>query len=327
MHNRKILSRTLFLSLIALLVGLFCFSAIQLFSQPPLPAGTDENSKDKTVVRDGVEYFPRQDITTFLLMGIDEEGPVSESESYNNAGAADMLALVVFDHAEEAYRVLMVNRDTVTEMNVLGIGGAKAGTITQQIALAHTYGTGMQDSCENTADAVADLLQLPEVDYYLSINMDAIALLTDAVGGVTVEVKDDFSAIDPTITKGTLTLNGEQARHFVQGRKNVGDELNTSRLARHETFIRAFLASLDAKLDESDLFASKIFGEIEDYSVSDLSATNLSSMFSRYKDYSFDGIETIPGTTDHPDGFMEFYPDENALKDIVFDFFYSEKKL
>ncbi|MBQ2252912.1 MAG: LCP family protein [Clostridia bacterium] len=326
MHNRTLLSRTLFILLLVLLSAVFCFSAFQLFKQQTTPTGTPTDT-NKTLIIDGVEYFPRQDITTFLLMGIDEEGPVAESESYNNAGAADMLALVVFDHTDEAYCILMLNRDTVTEMNILGIGGAKAGTVTQQIALAHTYGTGLSDSCENTVDAAKKLLKLPEIDYYLSINMDAIALLTDAVGGVTVEVKDDFSAVDPTITKGTLTLTGSQAKHFVQGRRGVGDELNTSRLSRHESFIRAFLASLDAKLDESELFASKVYSKIEDYSVSDLSATNLTSMFSRYKDYAFDSVTTIPGKTAHPDGFMEFHPDEKALERIILDLFYSQKKL
>ena len=40
------------------------------------------------------------------------------------------------------------------------------------------------------------------IDYYFSMNMDAISILNDAVGGVTVEVTDDFSQVDATIGKG-----------------------------------------------------------------------------------------------------------------------------
>ena len=65
-------------------------------------------------------------------------------------------------------------------------------------------------------------LQIHLFNYYISMNMDAIAILNDAVGGVTVNVTDDFSAVDPSITKGEVTLKGDQALTFIQTRKDVG---------------------------------------------------------------------------------------------------------
>lgn len=47
------------------------------------------------------------------------------------------------------------------------------------------------------------------VDFYVAMNMDGISELNDLAGGVTVTLEDDFSSIDPAMTKGTtLTLPG-----------------------------------------------------------------------------------------------------------------------
>ena len=93
-----------------------------------------------------------------------------------------------------------------------------------QLAYAHTYGTGMEDSCENMKKTVSKLLGGVAIDYYVSMNVEAIAPLNDAVGGVTVNVVHDFSQVDATIPKGVVTLKGDQARAFVQSRWYVGDK-------------------------------------------------------------------------------------------------------
>ncbi len=327
MQKQLTLRRILLLFLIALLVFLFAFSAFQLISSLSPSEESDEQTEQKTVSYNGKEYFPRQDLVTFLLMGIDEEGPVKDSGSYNNGGAADLLALITFDETDKSYSILMINRDTVCEMPILGIGGREAGSVTQQIALAHTYGNGLENSCENTVKAVSDLFRGIEIDHYLSINMDAISILTDAVGGVTLEIEEDFSKVDATIPQGETTLNGEQALTFVRSRKDVGDELNTSRLKRHGVFIEAFLKAFDEKMKESERFVPETYNKIADYSVSNLSTTTFSSLLSRYSDYTFDSLVTPKGESDDQSGFMAFYPDKEDLDQITFSLFFSEKKL
>ena len=49
------------------------------------------------------------------------------------------------------------------------------------------------------------------IDYYVSMNMDAIGILNDAVGGVRVLVEDDFSEVDASIPMGITRLEGRQA--------------------------------------------------------------------------------------------------------------------
>lgn len=309
---------------VGLIVVLF-FSCFMVLKNC-MPQQQEEKPKNsKTVVYDGVEYFPRQDIDVLLVMGIDKEGVVEASGSYNNDGEADVVLLVIFDHELEKLRVLNVNRDTMTQIPVLGIGGKAAGTSYGQLALAHTYGSGLEDSCENTREAVSGLLGGIRIDYYIAMHMDAIAILNDAVDGVTVQVTEDFSASDSDIPMGEVTLRGQQAVDFVRFRKNVGDELNVSRMERQLEYVSAFFTELQKKLEESSGFVLDAYDRTADYIVTDCSETVLSSMFDRYSDYELEELQTLPGENRKGEAYMEFYPDEEALRELVLELFYAPK--
>lgn len=310
-------------ALLLVLVVLFC--ALMIVGSCLSYKQTEPERVSRTVVHDGVEYFPRQDMDVLLVMGIDKEGVVEESNSYNNDGATDALILVILDHGQRKVRLLNINRDTMTQVPVLGIGGKQAGTIKQQIALAHTYGSGLEDSCENTRAAVSELLGDVRIDYYVAVHLDAIAIVNDAVGGVTVEVTDDFNASDAKIPMGEVTLQGQQAIDYVRYRKNVGDELNLSRMQRQQIYMDGFFAALHEKMEDSSAFAYDTYDRISEYMVTDCSATVMSSMLERYGDYELDEIYTLAGANHVGEEFMEFYPDEEALQDLVLELFYAPK--
>lgn len=280
----------------------------------------------KTITRDGIEYFPRQDITVFMILGIDQEGPVQASESYNNHGAVDAVNLLIFDETAQECRVLALNRDTMLEMPVLGLGGKPAGTYYGQLALSHTYGTGLEDSCENTRTAVSDFLYGLYIDYYVAMNMDAIAIANDAVGGVTVNVTEDFSRVDTTIPLGVVTLQGQQALSYVRTRQNLGDQLNLSRMERHEEYVRGFLEALQTKLNEVDTFALELYEQVSDYVVTDCSANTLSMALDRYAEYEIVEMVSPAGENVRGQEYYEFYTDEQALDQLILRLLYEPKK-
>ncbi|MBQ8606017.1 MAG: LCP family protein [Clostridia bacterium] len=258
-------------------------------------------------------------------MGIDREGPVVKSESYNNDGAADVVSLVIFDDTNKNFSVLMLNRDTMTEMQVLGIGGRPADTVTAQLALAHTYGSGMEDSCENVKDAVSQLLGGIEIDYYMSMNMDAISILNDKVGGVTVTVTDDFSKVDDTIPKGEIKLKGDQALSFVRNRQDVGDQLNVSRMERQKEYMYGFMDAVKAKAESDGNTTTEIYNSIKPYIVSDCSVSNFTNIINRCSDYTLKEIVTPEGENVKGEQYMEYHLDEEAAEDLALRLFYSEK--
>lgn len=261
-----------------------------------------------------------------MVLGIDQYGPVVSSDYYRNEGAADSVMLLVFDETEESCTVLYLNRDTMVDMNVLGLRGEQAGTAYGQLALAHTYGTGLEDSCENVANTLMNFLHGLTVDHYVSMHMDAIPILNDAVGGVTVNVTDDFSQVNPSITMGELTLRGNQVIDYVRTRKDVGDQKNVTRMERQKEYVDGFLEALYSKADTSATFLLSTYEDILPYIVTDCSAETLSTLLDRYSDFTMKETITPQGENRIEDGHYAFYPDEQKLDELIVDIFYRPKK-
>ena len=260
-----------------------------------------------------------------LVLGIDQFGPVADSGSYQNRGAADLDILLIFDETNRQINILHLNRDTMLEIPVLGIGGRQAGTYYGQLALAHTYGSGLSDSAENARKTISDFLYGLHIDYYVSMNMDAITILNDAVGGVTVNVTEDFSEVDPTIQKGQVHLTGDQAIHFVRSRKEVGDQLNLSRIERHKAYLDGFADAFRSRQAEDAGFILTAYEQVSPYLVTDLSANAVSGMKDRYYDYEINEIISPAGENVIGEEFMEFYVDEEALDALILRLFYAPK--
>ena len=314
--------------ILLILVLAILYSGLQILVSTVLQSETptDTQTSSKTIVRDGVEYFPRQDITVMMVLGIDQSGPVESSNYYRNSGSADSVMLLVMDETVRDCTVLYLNRDTMLAMDVLGVRGEYAGTTFGQLALAHTYGTGLEDSCENVKNTLMNFLHGVTIDYYLAMNMDAIPILNDAVGGVTVNVVDDFSKVNPSITMGELTLRGEQVIDYVRTRKDVGDQKNVTRMARQREYVNGFLEKLSTKEHEDINFAIKFYEQAAPYIVTDCSVDTLSGMLSRYLDFTISGAITPAGENVIEDGHYAFYTDEEKLDDLIVDLFYRPKK-
>lgn len=328
MKKRKYTKEFAFLSVILLLSLVMVYSGLRVLESTVLyPRQTVESSAPKkTVVKDDVAYFPRQDITTVLVMGIDRYGPVEESGFYQNPGAADMNMLLIFDEAHEICNVLHLNRDTMLEMPVLGIGGKYAGKAYGQLALSHTYGSGLEDSCENTCQTVSAFLNGIKIDYYVAMHMDAIAILNDAVDGVTVTVTEDFSLVDPAIGRGVVTLKGEQAITYVRTRKDVGDQLNLSRIQRQEKYIDGFVDAFRREQEAEPEFIVDAYEAVAPYLVTDCSVNVISGMIDRYGDYQIGEVVTPEGENVLGKEYYEFYVDAEKLDALILRLFYAPKE-
>lgn len=308
-----------------ILSGIVIFGGFQLLKPTFNSTERKEPVSTKTIEYNGKNYFPRQDLTTILIMGTDEYGPREDSGYYLNKYEADVIMLVVFDEQDEKYNIISLNRDTMVDMPVLGIGGRKAGTAYQQLALAHTYGSGLEDSCENTKETVSTLFKNIYIDYYISVSMDAISIITDAVGGIKVNITEDFSAVDETIGKGEIILNGEQAVAYVQMRKDVGDQLNISRMERQKQFMKGFISATRKKLESGDSFIRNNYTKISPYMVTDINISVVSSLLNRYSSYELGEIIIPQGENVKGDDFMEFYLDQDIFDKMVVETFFVKR--
>lgn len=324
-NDKRKLMRGLAVALLAvfLLTGAFLLLELWEKRQSIFPEQKTENT---VYEYNGVEYVKNEDVESFLILGLDKFEDAINNDSYNNDQRADFLMLLVFDNSEKKFTAVHLNRDTIVNMNVLGVAGQKIGTVNKQLALAHTYGNGRDVSCRNTADAVSELLNGVKVNHYLSITMDAVPILNDLLGGVEVTVLDDFSGIDDTLIKGeTVTLHGDHALTYVRERYGLEDSSNSTRMVRQRQYMTAVYDKAMLKIENDDNFVIEASSKLADYIVSDRSVNQLQEIAKKLSQYKFTEIETLEGESVVKDGLMEFRPDADSIDKIVFELFYKKK--
>ena len=324
-NDKRKLMRGLAVALLAvfLLTGAFLLLELWEKRQSIFPEQKTENT---VYEYNGVEYVKNEDVESFLILGLDKFEDAINNDSYNNDQRADFLMLLVFDNSEKKFTAVHLNRDTMVNMNGLGVAGQKIGTVNKQLALAHTYGNGRDVSCRNTADAVSELLNGVKVNHYLSITMDAVPILNDLLGGVEVTVLDDFSGIDDTLIKGeTVTLHGDHALTYVRERYGLEDSSNSTRMVRQRQYMTAVYDKAMLKIENDDNFVIEASSKLADYIVSDRSVNQLQEIAKKLSQYKFTEIETLEGESVIKDGLMEFRPDADSIDKIVFELFYKKK--
>lgn len=283
-----------------------------------------EADKYSTVEIGGVRCRRRTRIKTYLFMGIDSKGKVGEYYEENGPGQSDVLQLVIIDQNEDTYRVLPINRDTITEVKSLEDDGTLIAASDVQIALAHANGDDREISCENTVDAVSHLLLDQPIDGYLTLNMDCIALINHMLGGITVTIEDDFSDSAPELKIGdTVKLTDEQAVHYIHDRMTVGQGTNEERMRRQKQYLDNAMPILREKLAADEGYAKEFYDALGDYMVTSLSGKDFSKLAKAFMSDEFLGEAQISGksTLDYL-GFKQFIADRDSLTDTVMELFY-----
>ena len=280
-----------------------------------------------TLELDGSTYRLNRRLTTILLMGVDKTVQQQmEEATFRNGGQADFLALIVVNDTEKTISVIQINRDTMVELKVLNVVGDEIGTRTGQLCLSYAFGDGGETSCELTADAVSAYLNNTPIDYYVSMNLDGIVAFNDALGGVEVTLEEDFSAFDPEMTAGkTMVLHGKQAEYFARSRLHVGDQSNLARLKRQRAYINAATKVLQEHLEANPKYIRTLHAELEPYLNMSLSRGAFYNLADKAGRYELQPIVEIDGETRVGEfEYVEFYPDEDALKRAIVDVLYEK---
>ncbi len=270
-------------------------------------------------------YIYNSALSTLLLMGIDND-ELETPTAYRNSGQADLLLLAVFDPDSETCTLIHINRDTMSYVPVYDSLAVYQGVVYEQIGYAHTYGSGWEDSCEYTVEAVANLLLGVTADNYIMLTMDAVATLNDLVGGVTVTIEDDFTGVDDTLVQGeTVTLYGEHALTFVRSRMSmVDDGSNLARMRRQQTYMAGFISALQSSIAADSSFLLSAYAEMGDYMLTDCDISTLADLSGELASYTLSDIVSLEGEAVKGETYMEYYVDSQALVELVLDTFYLE---
>lgn len=277
---------------------------------------------------DGKVYEYNDDILTFLVLGIDKMEKVSANPDKVSGGQSDAIFLLVMDTGAKQINLVGVNRDTMVNVRMVGIGANGEDIIAPaQLAVQHGFGDGMEGSCELTREAVSELFYNLPIHGYVSFNMGGIPDLNDAIGGVDVVVLEDLTKQNEDWKQGTqVRLEGMDAFWYVKWRDTTVYESARGRLARQKQYLGAFGNKAISATKKDIRLPVALYGKLKDYTVTDITIDEIAYLAGELANYSFDidAIYTLEGTTEMGEEFEEFYPDKDALKDLMIRLFYRE---
>ena len=124
---------------------------------------------------------------------------------------------------------------------------------------------------------------------------------------------------------GDVTLNGKQAVSYVQSRKDVGDQLNTTRMKRQNEYIESFIQAFREKTENSEKLSLDIYNALTPYMVTDCTDSTLTSLVSKFSEYPLMEVISPEGTNKKGDQYMEFHLDDQKLDDLILHLYYAAK--
>jgi len=310
--------------LISIILVLALALSLTACSKAENPGSTDDKH---STVDDMINKNDKGDkVSTYLFMGIDQNGEYKDREQWKR-GQNDADYLLVVNDTQKCYTLINFNRDTMATFPLLDATGDSTGlTVTQVLCLAHAWGDGQEKSCENVVAAVSGIMGGIVIDRYFALEMDAIPVINDMVGGICVTIEDEFRDSDPEFVVGaTVELKGQQALTFVRSRMNVGDGYVPGRMRRQEQYLNAFSARLSEELTNNSNIINKIYSACDPYLCSSMSLSELTNVALKCNEYENKGTVTLEGTQLHdvpyPDGnvYAEFHADADAAKSLAKD--------
>lgn len=327
----KVHVRGLVIAIVALVVvvaGLIIYQQMEdeSYGEPTTTVDPDFLNTP-TITYEGHTYRqkPTSSITPILLLGYDKE--TDEQKGFRQGGNSDFMLLLVIDHTDKTVYRMLLNRDTMTNVAILGVTGRKTGTRVMQLTLAHNFGATPEENNDYAAEAVSNLLEGVPIDFSLSMNMGSISEFNRVLGGVTVTIQDDFSAEDPAMVPGaTLTLTDEQAYIFVRSRRNVSDGSNVSRMGRHTEYMTAAIDKLYDRLKGSASAANDLYNEMSPLLHTNMSKGRLINEMNRAATYTLDAQYEMEGehVRDEKHNYNEFYPTEESIMTWVLRAYYRQ---
>lgn len=292
--------------------------------------GVKVQNQGDLVIYNGHKYQYNKDITSILFMGVDRD-KINTDEEYlkkHGAGQSDTLFLAAVNTSTGKISLINVPRDIMANVKTYDENGKYSGRKLRQLCLAYAYGDGKAKSCKNAVDAVSKVLYGIPIDSYMSVNLSAISVLNDAVGGVNVQVIGDLTSVDPTLKEGAnVTLLGGQAETYVRSREFDPLDANMARMQRQQQYITAFAQKALQEMKGDLTLPLDLLNLVSENSVTNLSAPKITYLATKVSGSSFssDNIYSIDcDIKEGETGYAEYYPDETKLFEMILKVFYTQ---
>lgn len=139
-------------------------------------------------------YYRENEITNYLIIGLDRES-FGHTAGHQNGAQADFLVVLSIDRVNRRITPVMLDRDTMTEVQIYDVSGNPSGKSVMQLCLAQGYSGIDTTGSRNTVNAVEDLLYGVKIDHYVTVDASAIPLLHDTIGDIEVTLAETFHVL------------------------------------------------------------------------------------------------------------------------------------
>ena len=287
------------------------------------PKDIDYENNGRIVYYKGHTYEFNDNIASILFMGIDKRELVDDAVAAT-AGQADALYLLTYDTSNGHIKVLCLNRDTMSEVIRYNAAGKYYDTDTKQICLAYAYGDGKATSAENQVTAVERLIYNIPINAYYAIDLSAIKVINDDIGGVTVTPEYTFGSF----TKGqSITLKGDLTEEFVRHRDITMLDDNLRRMSCQRLYLNAFASQIVPAIKSDFTLPLKLYQDSSEYTVTNINP-NIMTYLASSLATNYSGLNMI--TTEgkykmvNGDASAEFKLDKNDFFEKILDIYYNK---
>ena len=278
-------------------------------------------------VKTAEEY--KGDVVNILVCGIDYEEGRNYSDASSNDGMTDMILYCQFDIKNGALHMLQIPRNSLVATQNRKITLSNGKTYAASNYQINSVALSNGGSIAALADVIYDQYRLP-VDYYVSVDMQALVEMVDNFGGIEVYIPHDMSYGGSKLIKGYRNLDGASAEFFVRCRHGDGyansdiDRLNMQRYFYAGLFKRARSMGVTDILNQLPLvFKNYIKTDMDISTIAKLVVSFLkidSSNIILAQTPVFMGVPNV-GKTDSFNGYSCVVPDAGSIAALLNQYF------
>ena len=269
------------------------------------------------------------DVVNILVCGIDYEEGRAYSSDGTNDGMTDMILYCQFDIKGGALRMLQIPRNSLVATKGRKVNLSNGKTYAVSNYQINSVALSNDGNIAALAEVIYDQYKLP-IDYYVTIDMQALVEMVDNFGGIEVYIPHDMSFAGSALKQGYRNLDGSSAEFFVRCRHGEGysnsdiDRLNMQRYFYAGLFKRVRSMGITDVLSQLDLVFSN-------YIHTDMDLTTIAKMlvsFTRIDSANimlaqtpvFMGVPNV-GKTDSFDGYSCVVPDAGSIAELLNTYF------
>ena len=288
--------------------------------------GAETDEDEDTVTINGKTYTRNKNIITVLFLGIDKDN-VNEDMGYGNNGQADCIFLAAIDTVKRRLTIIPISRETMVDVNTYTVGGAYSGTQNLQLCLAYAYGKSPEESSKSVVNSVKRLLYGINISSYITVNLDGIGKFTELIGGVELNSIEAMNIDGKDVAVGEkLNLTGKNALSYIQSRDEA-IESNNRRMQRQKQFLTALANKSSRLILDNFSCLGSYYREMSSYFYSNITLSQITYLVSSCITANMGDMiqyESIEGTLNMGEEWVEFHPDKDSLLNTVLETFYIE---